>query len=106
MVDPTRESRSHRQRRECAAGGTRAAGGVIGAEVADPGWLAPLPQEPQQDADARGDQHRLERLLVDVRLEALFPLARAVAALVVVVRRLVAELLVPLCGCVADLAAK
>src|SRR3982751_347429 len=59
-------------------------------EVRNP--LAPLPQEPQQHADARRDEHGLERLLVDVVLQALFPLLGALLALVVVLGRLVADL--------------
>src|SRR5688572_1172470 len=68
--------------------------------------LAPLPQEPEEHAHAGGDQHGLEGLLVDVGFEALFPLGRALAALVVVLRGLVAELVVAFRGLVADLAAE
>src|SRR4051794_24982674 len=58
--------------------------------------LAALPQEPQHHADAGGDEDGLQRLLVHVLFEALLPLLRLVAALLVVVLRLVAELLVAL----------
>src|SRR5678810_593513 len=67
--------------------------------------LAALPQKPQDHADASGDQNCLQRLLVHVLLEALFPLLRLFAALLVVVLSLVAELLIALRGGLAGLMA-
>src|SRR4051795_4948030 len=67
--------------------------------------LAALPQDAEQHADAGGDQQRLDRLFLHVLFQALFPLLGALPALLVIVGRLVAELVVLLAGLVADLAA-
>jgi hypothetical protein len=68
--------------------------------------LASLPEQPEEHANAGGDKQRLDRLFLHVLFEIFFHFHGALAALIVVLARLVAELLVLLRRGVADLSAE
>src|SRR5690242_19300567 len=70
------------------------------------GALTALPQDAQEHPYAGGDQQRLDRLFLNVRFQALFPLLCHFAALIVIFPRLTAELLILLPRLIAHLPAQ